>query len=115
LIDSDKCGIYGIYHDNPLFTASSNLRISAAIEADCGTEVSGEVGKMVLCGGIYAVAAFEFESKEEYSSVFNFLYNSWLRQLSYKSDTSRYGYICFLNSPGEPVQQVKVNMPIKFL
>jgi len=106
--------VYGIYHDNPLFTSGAHLRISAALEADISTEVSGDVGKMVLPGGKYAVAQFEFAAIEEYSSVFEFLYTSWISQFSYKSDTSRYCYICFLNSPDEKILRVKLNIPIKF-
>ncbi len=114
VINRKNMTVYGIYHDNPMFTSSAHLRISAAVEVDYNTAVNGDVGKMVLQGGKFAVAQFEFSMKEQYSDVFEFLYTSWISRFSYKSDTSRYGYIRFLNSPDEKKLKVNLNIPIKF-
>ena len=114
LVPGRQMDVYGIYHDNPMFTSAAHLRISAALEVDFNTDVSGDVGKMVLQGGKFAVARFRFSTKDEYSAVFEFLYTSWISKFSYKSDTSRYGYICFLNSTDNEVLEVKLNIPVKF-
>lgn len=105
--------IFAVYHDNPLITDESQLRISAGFEAAPTLAVSGKVGKMVLAGGKYAVAQFEYETREEYSAAYNFIYEFWLSNFSYSPDIHRHDYICFLNRPSEKRLIVTLSVPIR--
>jgi len=48
-----------VYHDDPNVTDEDKLRISACLSVPDDTPVEGEVGKMTVQGGQYAVARFE--------------------------------------------------------
>jgi DNA gyrase inhibitor GyrI len=48
-----------IYHDNPDITDETKLRVSVSISVPPDTAVDGEIGKMVLPAGKYALARFE--------------------------------------------------------
>ncbi|MEW5784143.1 MAG: GyrI-like domain-containing protein [Bacillota bacterium] len=47
-----------IYHDNPEITDKARLRISVCISVPPDTEVDGEIGKMVIPAGKYALARY---------------------------------------------------------
>jgi AraC family transcriptional regulator len=111
--DCSRKRIYAVYHDNPLVTEESRLRISAGFEAPPAMEVSGNVGKMVVPGGKYAVAHFEYETREEYMAVYLFLSERWLRDFGYSPDIHRYDYICFLSSPSDRKLDIALSVPIR--
>ena len=113
LSDSIGTKIFAVYHDNPLITKDYQLRISAGFEAASALEVSGKVGKMILSGGKYAVSQFEYETREEYTAVYNFIYEFWLCNFGYSPDIHRYDYICFLNRPSEKRLVVTLSVPIR--
>ncbi len=111
--DDLRNGIYAVYHDNPLITGDERIRISAGFEAPEGTEPSGIVGKMTLPGGKYAVTRFEYETKEEYISVYNFMYGYWLSRFGYIPDINRFDYLCFMNRPSEKILRTTLSIPIR--
>jgi AraC family transcriptional regulator len=51
--------VMAVYHDNPDITEESKLRTSACITVTEDTAVDGEIGKMTVPGGKYALARFE--------------------------------------------------------
>lgn len=112
---SDSLGkkTFAVYHDNPLITKNQLLRISAGFAAPSTLNVSGNIGKMTLPGGKYAVAQFEYETREEYMDVFIFLYEYWLSKFGYAPDIHRYDYICFLNRPSEKKLAITLSIPIR--
>ncbi len=74
-----------IYHDNPDLTDDDKLRISCCITVPEETEVSGEIGKMKLSGGKYAIAHFEI-SPDQYGDAWNAVYGGWLPESGYQPD-----------------------------
>ena len=72
-----------VYHDNPEITDESKLRISVGATVPAKTEVSGEIGKMDLKGGRYAIARFEIDA-EGFSDAWTALYAGWLPESGYQ-------------------------------
>lgn len=66
-----------IYHDSPEITEESKLRTSVCITIPEDTEVAGEVGKMKVAGGKYALARFEL-APPEYADAWKWVYGTWL-------------------------------------
>jgi AraC family transcriptional regulator len=81
LTESSK--FMSIYHDNPEVTDPQKLRTSICLSVDADTEVSGEVGKMVVSGGKYAIARFELDASE-YGEAWNLVYGGWLPNSGYQ-------------------------------
>jgi len=65
-----------IYHDNPDITDETKLRVSVSISVPSDTAVDGEIGKMVLPAGKYALARFELGE----------VYRTWLPESGYQPD-----------------------------
>ena len=78
-----KCLI--IYHDSPEITDESKLRVSVCITVPPDTEVDGEIGKMSVPGGDYAVARFEV-GPSEYGAAWQYVYGQWLPSSGYQPD-----------------------------
>lgn len=74
-----------IYHDNPEITDESKLRISVSISVPEDTAIDGEIGKMTLPAGKYALARFEL-SDTEYQEAWDWVYRSWLPESGYQPD-----------------------------
>ncbi len=74
-----------IYHDNPDITDESKLRISVSVSVPPDTNVDGEIGKMVLPAGKYALARFEL-STDEYQEAWDWVYRTWLPESGYQPD-----------------------------
>jgi AraC family transcriptional regulator len=74
-----------IYHDNPDITDESKLRVSVSISVPEDTAVDGEIGKMVIPAGKYALARFEL-SDTEYQEAWDWVYRTWLPESGYQPD-----------------------------
>lgn len=74
-----------IYHDNPEVTEDDKLRLSVCITVPEDTKVEGEIGKMVIPAGEYAVARFELDTTE-YAGAWDWVYGSWLPESGYVPD-----------------------------
>lgn len=72
-----------VYHDNPEITDENKLRLSCSITVPSDTEVSGEIGKMVIPAGKYAIGHFEL-SNNEYEQAWNTLCGEWLPESGYE-------------------------------
>lgn len=72
-----------VYHDDPDVTSEDKLRISVGLTVPPDTKVDGEIGKMTLPGGKYAVAHFEL-STDQYEEAWNMVFGSWLPQSGYQ-------------------------------
>jgi AraC family transcriptional regulator len=64
LINFPESKVLAVYHDDPSVTDESKLRLSACLSVPKDTEVNGEIGKMTIIGGKYAVAKFELANDE---------------------------------------------------
>jgi AraC family transcriptional regulator len=103
-----------IYHDNPDITEKEKLRVSVCITVPPETEVSGEVGKIVIPAGKCALARFEITSKE-FGDAWNWVYGEWMPKSGYEPD-DRPCYEMYLNDPKEHPDHkfvVEICAPIK--
>jgi AraC family transcriptional regulator len=72
-----------VYHDHPEITEEEKLRTSVCITVPGDTAVSGEVGKMAIPGGRYAMARFELAG-DEYQEAWDTVYGGWLPESGYQ-------------------------------
>ncbi len=111
LVGSPDTQVLCIYHDSPEITDAEKQRLSAGITVPEATEVSGEIGKLTLEAGAYAVAQFELDSTE-YADAWNAVYGGWLPKSGYQPD-DRPPYERYLNNPEEhPEGKCLVNICI---
>lgn len=102
-----------LYHDNPEITDQEKLRLSLGIPVSEKTEVSGEIGKMTIAGGKYAITRFTI-SAEEFSEAWQWVYGAWLPQSGYVPDDRP----CYEYYPGEQVGDryvVDICVPVKHI
>lgn len=88
-----------VYHDDPNVTEEAKLRVSACITVPKDTPVDGEIGKMTLRGGKYAVGHFEL-STDQYTEAWNAIFQGWLPQSGYEPDDSPC-FELYLNDPSQ--------------
>ena len=77
--------ILAVYHDDPEITDEDKLRVSACITVPEETPVEGEIGKMKIPGGKYAVGRFEL-TPEEYQGAWDAIFGGWLPDSGYQPD-----------------------------
>ncbi|GMV05095.1 MAG: AraC family transcriptional regulator [Gemmatimonadota bacterium] len=103
-----------VYHDDPGITQPEKLRISVGLPVPAETEVSGELGKLTLEGGLYAQARFEL-SPHQYGDAWSAVYGGWLPDSGYEPD-DRPSFERYLNDPGqhpEGKHVVEICVPVK--
>ncbi len=89
--------VLGVYHDNPDITETDKLRSSACITVPAETRAEGEVGRMTIPGGLFAVARFEV-APDEFGEAWDALMSDWLPESGYQPD-DRMCYEVYLNEP----------------
>lgn len=99
--------VMAVYHDDPKITQEDKLRVSACLTIDAGTKVDGEIGKMKLEGGQYAVAHFELKGSHEYESAWDMVYGQWLPESGYQPD-DRLCFELYHNDPKEDPQGIHI-------
>lgn len=103
-----------VYHDDPEITDEQKLRVSACISVPNDTKVDGEIGKMEIPEGKYAVGHFEISS-EEFQDAWNYMCGEWLPQSGYQPD-DRVCYELSLNDPEQHPEKkhiVEIHIPVK--
>ncbi|PID75598.1 MAG: AraC family transcriptional regulator [Deltaproteobacteria bacterium] len=115
LLQFPETVVMSVYHDSPQITEEDKLRTSVCITVPAETPVAGEIGKMKLPGGEFAVAGFELSGSEEYEEAWNFIFRNWLPESGYQPD-DRLCYEIYRNSPKEHpegIHIVDICIPIK--
>ena len=105
-----------IYHDNPDITDESRLRTDACITVPEDTQVEGEIGKVKIPAGKYAVAHFEI-TPDQYQDAWNAVYGGWLPESGYQPEDGPC-YEVYLNDPKqhpEGKHVVDIYVPVKRL
>jgi AraC family transcriptional regulator len=74
-----------VYHDTPEITDDAKLRVSVCITVPEDTQVDGEIGKMTVPGGKYALARFRL-APPEYGQAWGWTYGTWLPESGYQPD-----------------------------
>ena len=85
LLGNPETKVMTVYHDDPEVTDAEKLRVSAGLTVPADTAVDGEVGKMTLQAGKYAVARFEL-GESEYSDAWAAVYGGWLPESGFQPD-----------------------------
>jgi len=114
LFNPSKTKIMTVYHDDPELTEEDKLRMSTCITVPEDTEVEGEIGKMKVAGGKYAVGTFEIDA-DEYPQAWSAMFGGWLPESGYQPD-DRPCFEHYINDPKqhpENKHQVAIYIPIK--
>jgi AraC family transcriptional regulator len=114
LLNFPETKMLSIYHDPPDITDDEKLRLSVSISVPDDTKVDGEIGKMKITGGKYAVANFEL-AEDEYSEAWEAIYGKWLPQSGYQPD-DKPCYELYLNDPETHPEKkciVDIHVPVK--
>jgi len=114
LLHFPQTKVLAVYHDNPDVTDENKLRTSVCITVPENTQVEGEVGKMTIPGGKYAIGHFEI-LETEYEDAWNTLYGGWLPSSGFQPD-DRPPFELYLNDPNEHPEHkhiVDIYLPVK--
>lgn len=103
-----------VYYDDPEVTDDDKLRTDVCLTVPEDTEVSGEIGKMEIPGGQFAVAHCEIAA-DEYPDAWKMLMGGWLPESGYQPD-DRLCYELYLNNPKDHPDNkhiVDICLPVK--
>ncbi len=103
-----------VYHDDPNITDGAKLRTSACLTVPADTPAEGEIGRMNVDGGKYAVARFEL-ADNEYEEAWQSIYGGWLPESGYQPD-DRPNYELYQNDPSQHPEGkciVDICIPVK--
>ena len=115
LLNFPKTKTITVYHDDPTITAIEQVRQSACISVDSDVKVDGEIGKMKLESGKYAVGRFEIDEKG-FEKAWNTMC-LWLTESGYQPGEG-YPYELYHNSPDEDAMHrfiLDICIPVKLL
>ena len=97
LVNFPETQFMAVYHDDPNVTEEEKLRVSACLTVPPDTKGDGEIGRMTIPGGSFAVAWFEI-NPDEYGDAWNAVMKDWLPGSGYQPD-DRLCYEWYLNDP----------------
>jgi len=104
-----------VYHDDPTITAIEQVRQSACITVERDVKVDGEIGKMKLASGRYAVGHFEIDEKG-FEKAWNTMC-VWFSESGHQPGEG-YPYELYYNSPEEDAERrfvLDICIPVKAL
>lgn len=114
LMESPDFQALTIYHDSPEITDEEKLRISVCVTVPPGTEAEGEIGRMTVPGGRYAVGTFEIDV-DQYGEAWSSIMNVWLPESGYQCSDHGPCYEVGLNDPSEHPEgkhQIEIHIPV---
>ncbi len=111
---SAETKILSVYHDDPGITDDENLRVSVCITIPPGTNVDGEMGKMIVPGGTFAVGHFKLNG-DQFEEAWTTLMAGWLPESGYQPDNGFCYELCLNDPKGHPEQKhiVDICVPVK--
>jgi AraC family transcriptional regulator len=114
LINFPKTQQLNVYHDDPDVTDEDKLRLSICLTIPPDTETDGEIGKMKIPGGKYAIARFELGG-DQFEAAWNGLYGGWLPDSGYQPADGYCFEICHNNPKEHPEGKhiVDICIPVK--
>jgi AraC family transcriptional regulator len=86
-----------VAHDDPNVTEEGKLRLSVCLSVPPQTEGEGEVGRMTIAGGKYAVGHFEIRP-EQIAEAWGAVLGGWLPQSGFQPDDR----LCYEEALGDP-------------
>ncbi len=114
LIRPPQTKFMSLYYDDPGITEEAKLRLDVCITVPEDVSVEGDIGKMTVPGGKYAVGHFELLS-HEYENAWTAIMGGWLPESGYQCD-DRPCYELYLNDPKEHPEGkciVDIHVPVK--
>ena len=114
LFNSEDPKLFSIYHDNPDITQEAKQRTSICLEVSKHTAVEGEVGKMTIKGGKYAIGHFEIHS-HQFEQAWMVMYGEWLPSSGYQACDRPY-FEMYKNHPDNHPENksiVEIYLPVK--
>ncbi len=113
LIDHRDTRVLSLYHDNSEVTDEERFRTSICLTIHGDAAVDGEIGKMTIPGGRYAIAHCILDATQ-FMGAWNFL-GGWLPGRGYQPD-DRPCFEIYLNDPDEHPEKktiVDLYIPVK--
>ena len=104
-----------IYHDSPEITEEDKLRISICVTVPKGTPAEGEIGRMTIPAGLYAIGSFEIDM-DQYEDAWNGMMNAWLPKSGFQCSDHGLCYELNKNDPSEHPEHkhiVDIYIPVK--
>ncbi|MCP4692090.1 MAG: AraC family transcriptional regulator [Desulfobacterales bacterium] len=103
-----------VYHDDPEITDEEKLRTSVCITIPGDADVDGEIGKMTVPGGKFAVARFEISS-DEFEAAWGAVMGGWMPESGYQPDDRLCYELCHNNPDEHPEKKhiVDICVPVK--
>ncbi|HEX3019710.1 MAG TPA: AraC family transcriptional regulator [Chitinispirillaceae bacterium] len=101
-------------HDDPEITMEEKLRVSVCISIDEKIQPTGDVGKIQLSGGKYAVCRFHLGA-QDYPSAWGWMYGIWLPLSGFQAD-DRFSFERFIRQDQQENDQkvtVDICIPVK--
>jgi AraC family transcriptional regulator len=77
--------VLAVYYDDPQITHDLKLRVDACISVSPETIAEGEIGRMVVPGGSFAIGRFELGT-QDYSEAWYAIVGGWLPESGYEPD-----------------------------
>lgn len=104
-----------VYHDDPSVTEISKVRQSACLVVDKDLKIEGEIGKMTIKGGKYAVGHFEIDVTE-FEKAWNTMC-AWFTESGYEpgEDNPYEYYYCDPENHPEHKFVLDICIPVKTL
>lgn len=115
LLNNEDIKLFSIYHDNPEFTAQESLKTSICLAVSQDVEVNGEVGKMMIPSGKYAIGHFEIDDPSDHTNAWNYIYGQWLPNSGFQPEEG-YVFEMYVNDPNthpEKKHFIDIYIPIK--
>ena len=115
LLNSPDAKTMTVYHDDPSVTEIGKVRQSACLIVNREVKVEGEIGKMTIPAGKYAVAGFEIE-ESQFEQAWNTMC-VWLTESGYEPGDG-YSYELYHNDHSKHTEQkfiFDICIPVKSL
>ncbi len=114
LLNHKELKLFSIYHDNPEITEKNRQRTSICLAVPENTPIEGEVGKMTIPSGKYAIGQFEISSNE-FEDAWNYMFGDWLPSSGYQADDNPC-FELYKNNPDNHPQKkslVDIYLPVR--
>ena len=114
LLQDPDMKMFNVYHDNPEITDDGKLRLSICLTVPAETEAEGEIGRMTIQGGTYAVGRFEIDV-DQYQQAWDTMCGGWLPESGYQPEDGPCLEQC-LNDPSQHPEGkhiVNICVPVK--
>lgn len=115
---SEDTKLLAVYHDNPSITEEDKLKTSICITIPKETKTEGDMGKMLISAGKYAIGHFEIDDEnaaEQHGQAWEYMYGKWLPESGFQPDDKPV-FEVYVNNPNmhpERKHLIDIYLPIK--